>query len=89
MTDHIKDDLHNLMISENWEFDGVETYRKFVDGIEEAGTISDGSRVVILTIDGTGRWFSRVDGWGTVINDIDLRNFWGDPAGALKKVLDT
>jgi hypothetical protein len=28
-----------------------------------------------ITVDKTGRWLSRVDGWGTVLNDVDLRRY--------------
>lgn len=52
----------------------------------EAGQLSDGSRVQTVELDESGRWLSRIDGWD-VANDVDLRNFADDPAGAIAAVL--
>lgn len=38
-----------------------------------AGTISNGTRNVVLDMSENGRWFSIVDGWNNVIKDLDLR----------------
>jgi len=47
-----------------------------------------GFQIMTLRIDETGRWFERVDGWGKVERDVDLRNYENDPAGAIKVVIN-
>lgn len=61
--------------------------QKMINGYETPGQMSNGTRLVTLEIDSTGRWFSRVDGWGKVIKDVDLRNFSNDPQGAIDEIL--
>jgi len=34
-----------------------------------------GEAIVTLRMDHTGRWLERVDGWGTVERDVDLREY--------------
>ncbi len=57
-----------------------------VEGLAEAGTLSDGARIVTLRMDEQGRYLERVDGFD-VANDVDLREFDGDPEGAIERVL--
>ena len=61
--------------------------QKMINGYEATGQLSNGTRLVTLEIDSTGRWLSRVDGWGKVIKDVDLRNFPDEPQGAIDEVL--
>lgn len=46
-----------------------------------------GRTTLIVQMDDTGRWLERVDGWGKVEKDVDLRNFANDPKGAISTVL--
>ena len=54
--------------------DGWLFGKKFMN-VEEVGMFSDGSRVINLTLDKSGRWLARVDAWGKVKVDVDLREF--------------
>jgi hypothetical protein len=38
-----------------------------------------------LRMDDSGRWLERINGWGTVEADADLRNFENNPIGAIAK----
>ena len=46
-----------------WSCPSIE-YKKEIAGFAEAGTVSDGTRVVSLAINRTGRYLSRLDGFG-------------------------
>lgn len=44
--------------------------------------------IVTVRIDPTGRWLERVDGWGNVERDVDLRDYAGRAAAAVDHVLE-
>ena len=66
-------------LEDAWRWPSIE-YLKEITGFAEAGTVSDGTRVVSLAINETGRYFSRLDGFGNIESDLDLRDFWGRPS---------
>lgn len=61
--------------------DGMEYSGRVVGAAAGGDLVPNGARVLRFTIDATGRWLARVDGWGAVESDCDLRWF-GDDAGA-------
>lgn len=63
-----------------------ETFSKRIENFAEAGTVSDGARVVTLRLDDRQRYLERVDGFGKVEADVDLRRFQ-DPDDAIDAVL--
>lgn len=46
-----------------------------------------GRQVQTLQLDSGGRYLERVDGWGTVLRDVDLRNYVGRLEQAVRDVL--
>lgn len=84
---HISDKIKKELLETGWVyFEQADEYRKLIEGYALAGQLSSGSRVVCLNMDDTGRWFSRLDGWGKVEKDIDLRNY-SDASEAIAAVL--
>lgn len=86
MNKHIAETL----INDGWRSIDVNSgtrFEKHIVGFAPAGTVSDGTRLVTLTICPIGRWFARVDGWETIEREVDLRNFPNDPQGAIESVL--
>ena len=55
--------------------DGGKTYQGTMEFPELAGQLSAGRRRVTITLCPRERYLSRLDGWGTVIKDLDLRNY--------------
>ena len=84
---HIETQVKNELLNEGFIETAPSVFKCLISGFAAAGTISNGERMVTLTIDETGRWFSRVDGWGKVERDVDLRDFVHNPIGAIKAVL--
>lgn len=82
---HISDQVEAELVAQGWMNHGEE-FRKLVQDIEEAGALSDGRRVVRLVICPKGRWLERVDGWGKVEREVDLRDYT-DAKAAIKAVL--
>ncbi len=76
---HIVDKLLQVFEELNWiyttEHDGSIRATKHIQFKRLAGTISDGTRLVDLRIDSTGRWLTAVDGWEEFLADVDLREF--------------
>ncbi len=58
-----------------------------VEGAAEAGTVSDGARVVTVGFDEQFRYLERYDGFD-VAKDVDLREFADNPAAAVDAVLE-
>lgn len=83
---HIKEQIIEELKTTGWKVQG-KTAEKLVHSFSQSGTLSDGSRVVRLSIDECGRWFERLDGWGNVQKDVDLRNFENSPKAAIEAVL--
>lgn len=83
---HISEQVAAALIADGWRFDGA-TYAKRIEGFAPAGFHSDGTRIVRLEIDESGRWLTRRDGWGVVIRDIDLRDYPAAPHAAIAAVL--
>ena len=84
---HISDKILAELLRTGWRHKAKDTFTKRIEGYAEAGTVSNGARIVTLEMDATGRWLSRVDGWGKVEKDADLRNYQNDPRGAIDAVL--
>lgn len=73
---HISDRVRETLLQLGFTSADGASYSRKVEGAAEAGTVSDGARVVTLRIDAiTGRWFELVNGWGTVESDLDLRDY--------------
>lgn len=89
---HISEKVEQALIADGWELQSFINagdrcnYQKRIENFAPAGTVSNGARVVTLRIDQTGRWLERVDGWGKVERDVDLRRF-DDAATAIQAVL--
>lgn len=91
---HISDQVAQALLNDDWVWDGdlngslyEAKFTKVITFPELAGTISDGTRLVTLTICERGRYLSRVDGWGKVELDVDLRDFPNEPHRAIDAVL--
>lgn len=84
---HIGNRVEAALLTDGWDAIGPNTFRKRIEGFEDAGTVSDGARVITLEMDDSGRWLSRTSGWGTIENDVDLRRFPNDPKGAIAAVM--
>lgn len=78
---HIFDQVAEALKADGWRRDGLIFKKRQATG----GAF--GVAYTILRMDGTGRWLERVDGWGAVERDVDLRNFPNDPRGAIAAVL--
>ena len=75
---HIADKIESYFATNNWIWtkdNGAIVATKAVVFQKLAGTISDGTRIVKIKMDASGRWLEIVDGWETVMADIDLRNY--------------
>ena len=83
---HISDKVKNQLHIDGWAINGDDEYQRLIANFSDAGHMSSGDRMVKLTIDATGRWFSRVDGWGKVVKDVDLREV-KDAKEAIEDVL--
>jgi hypothetical protein len=88
---HISEKVVAALLADGWVLNarggGVERYQKRIVGAESGGAmVPDGARVVNVQICAIGRWFERVDGWGKIEKDVDLRNF-DNPAAAIAAVL--
>jgi len=86
MTDHISDRIAATLEGLGFSRDGLD-FTRMTEGVEEAGSLSNGRRLVRLSIDETGRYLERKDGWGKVEEDVDLRYFTDDVMGAIERVL--
>ncbi len=85
VTPHISEQVGAALEAQGFTRKG-NAFKKRIAGAAAAGQLSDGGRVVTLQIDDTGRYLERLDGFD-VANDIDLRDFAGDPEGAVRTVL--
>jgi len=83
---HISEQVAAALVADGWRFDGA-AYSKRIEGFAEAGTMSDGARIVRLDIDESGRWITLRDGWGIVVRDVDLRDHSNNPRAAIAAVL--
>jgi len=86
----MREQIAELLENEGWLALSVgagSAWQCLVAGFADAGQFSDGARVVRLALDERGRYLERLDGWGMVEKDVDLREFEGDPVGAVKAVL--
>lgn len=87
-TPHIADRIRDALLADGWKQAPSGAYVKLIDSFEEGGTVSPtGARLVTLSMDLSGRWLERRDAWGDVENDVDLRDWSDDPAGAIAAVL--
>ena len=78
---HISDDVRATLTRYGFTVQPDGTFRR---AIATGGTFGTGCQLVRL--DASGRWLERVDGWGTVEVDTDLRRWPNDPAGALEAI---
>jgi hypothetical protein len=75
---HVSDATMTELRKLGWAVNAHIATKHFAN-VAEAGTISNGSRV--LTVDGdaaSGRWFSIMDGWN-VVKDFDTRDYVESP----------
>lgn len=87
---HISEQVIQALLNDGWKGATAANgsfLRKRVKNFAPTGTVSNGTRNVTLTIDSTGRWLARIDGWGKTERDIDLRRYPNDPNGAISAVL--
>ena len=84
---HMADHVAKTLLEFGWRVETPGTYAKRIPCFADAGAFSDGTRVVRLRIDDGGRWLERVDGWGHVERDVDLRDY-DAPRAAINAALD-
>jgi hypothetical protein len=85
---HISEQVANELLRTGWNFDDRNcTASKRIEGFANAGQLSNGSRIVTLRLDAQGRYLERIDGWGGVEKDVDLRNYANNPKAAIAAVL--
>ena len=75
---HIADKIESYFVTNNWIWardNGAIVATKAVVFEKLAGAISDGTRIVKIKMDASGRWLEIVDGWDFVMADIDLRDY--------------
>ena len=84
-------EVEKFLVDAGWEMsslsDGTVEFKKKIGGFEESGTLSDGTRVVTLSLCPRYRYLGRVDGWGFVAKDLDLREE-ASAEVAIKKVME-
>lgn len=69
---HISDEVRAALIQRGFCTSDATTYKRTTQ---------------TARIDPTGRWLERVDGWGNVERDCDLRDYAGRAASAVDTVL--
>lgn len=80
------------LVADGWDrqprcFDG-DVFHKRIPGFGPKGAFApDGVRFVKLRLDDRGRYLERIDGWGKVEKDVDLREF-DEAAAAIAAVLE-
>jgi len=80
------------LIADGWlrhrALDGADRFEKRFVGVAPAGAFGpDGARKLVLRLDEQGRYLERIDGWGKVEKDVDLREF-NEAAEAIAAVLE-
>lgn len=86
MEKHISENLVDYLIEQGYEKDSGGNYVKMVlANYNESGSFG-GNRKSIINICPQGRWVSKLDDWGSVIKDIDLR-LYSDVEKALEYLL--
>lgn len=78
---HISEQISAVLVSQGW----TQKERTFTKSFATGGAF--GSALKTLQICERGRWFERVDGWGAVEKDVDLRDFPNAPEAAIAAVL--
>lgn len=76
---HISDATLNALAAIGWTVNGMRAEKLFAN-IAPVGTISNGSRVLHVQFDESGRWLEIVDAWGKVLKDFDSRDYVGKAA---------
>lgn len=89
---HISDQVHAALIAGGWQDcaapGGGRIYEKVIVGWAAPGAmVPDGRRKIFLHLPVAGRWFLRLDGWGDIEREEDLRNF-KNAADAIAAVLN-
>lgn len=78
MSAHISEKIEEYLARNNWiwarDAKGV-TATKNINFKHLSGAVTNGDRLVKLVMDNSGRWLEVIDGFGTTIADIDLRNY--------------
>lgn len=85
---HISDEVTEALRADGWSVKaaGDDTrFEKTFENADPAGTVSDGRRTITLTVDKSGRWLTREDGFKDI--DVDLREF-ADAKAAIAKVME-
>lgn len=81
---HISERVAWHLESDGWEVHLSDGSMRAIRIAETGGAF--GATCQTLQIDSGGRWLERVDGWGTVERDVDLRNYT-NPADAVRDAL--
>ena len=79
---HISDEVRAVLIQRGFSTSDATTYKRH---IATGGAI--GRTLQTVQIDLSGRWLERVDGWGTIQTEVDLRDYTGRAAAAVDTVL--
>ena len=79
---HISDEARDVLIQRGFSTSDATTYKRTIATGGAFGRTTQTAR-----IDPTGRWLERVDGWGNVERDCDLRDYAGRPGDAVDSVL--
>lgn len=82
---HISQQIKDHLITDGWD-DREQTNGDtlFYKRLPTGGQF--GEAITTLRMDKTGRWFERVNGWGDVESEVDLRDH-SDADAAVKAVL--
>lgn len=79
--------LESALAADGWRLGAAGAWEKRIVGFAPPGSFSpDGARVVRLAICERGRWLERLDAWGGIQREIDLRDH-AEPAGAIAAAL--
>ena len=83
---HISDRVAQALLADGWRIAALSRKgdMSYTRTIATGGAF--GRATQTLSIDLTGRWLARLDGWGTVERDVDLRDHT-DPQAAIAAVL--
>lgn len=73
MKEHISERVKAALIADGWLYAIAPAGHHFEKMFPTAG--EHGRAKVFLLIEPCGRWFERLDGWGAVEKDVDLREF--------------
>lgn len=82
---HISEQIAERLTAMGFNRTSARNDALFTKHVKTGGAF--GKSLVIIRIDQTGRWLDRIDGWGTVEQTCDTRDYPDDPKGAIDAVL--